>query len=665
MCNKRRTLSNINFMTQLLARLFPHCIILITILALFACTPGERPMEKDRLILDEYPEIGEAIANRDFNRLLEFTGHGEGEISRLAWRALGKTPANDLDSFLQIVLNEDSDEAWFALSLHQLESAHLETIMNAFDQREISSSAVCDLFYRQGGEQVLRLLMEYPATIYNNPKCALAAGGILNRVDADDETMLLLFTIAFDADDDDVRRNLIYGFYRISAGGPPFVPAIANEVSRKWAGYGVGRDVTIDKYMVRILGQRTLPIVYHRLGEDMINDNIQLAIEMARAIRHSTLPTVQDEILDYLFTHRNDLVRIELLESLSAHGDLPAELLVRVEEEITRPTRNDLLFLQSINLLQLNNIDVRPYSRKLEFMVSANPYLLDRALPLLRILDGTDEVYFERLQVGIEAGGIKGMHSMRALGSFWRESRDAFRNAQIRRLLDHEFERGERSVIAGMQPILMDDDLIMDDEYTRLYSALQRFVERGDLDNYRMMRNVLESRFSDRFDSPDMLVDEAIRIPDWDRLYRMGTRPYWILETNRGTIEVRLDPKTAPFTVSSIDSLTRAGAYNGVVFHRVVKNFVIQGGDFDRRDGFGGPGYRLPTEPSFNPFERGAAGIASSGTDTEGSQFFFMHNRAPHLDGNYTRFGEVVRGMDVVDKIQIGDVVHRARMSIR
>jgi len=154
-------------------------------------------------------------------------------------------------------------------------------------------------------------------------------------------------------------------------------------------------------------------------------------------------------------------------------------------------------------------------------------------------------------------------------------------------------------------------------------------------------------------------------MPDWDRLYRMGTRPYWILETSRGKIEVRLEPETAPFTVSSIDSLTRAGAYDGVVFHRVVTNFVIQGGDFDRRDGFGGPGYRLPTEPSTIPFERGAAGIASSGTDTEGSQFFFMHNRAPHLDGHYTRFGEVVRGMDVVDKIQVGDVVNRARMSLR
>ncbi|PWN07634.1 peptidylprolyl isomerase [Rhodohalobacter mucosus] len=145
----------------------------------------------------------------------------------------------------------------------------------------------------------------------------------------------------------------------------------------------------------------------------------------------------------------------------------------------------------------------------------------------------------------------------------------------------------------------------------------------------------------------------------------MGTQPHWILETEKGTIDVRMDPLSAPFTVSSIDSLTRTGLYDGVAFHRVVRNFVIQGGDYDRRDGFGGPDYRIPSEPSFDHYLRGSAGIASSGTDTEGSQFFFMHERAPHLDGNYTRFGEVVRGMDVVDRIQVGDKIIRARISIR
>ncbi len=96
-----------------------------------------------------------------------------------------------------------------------------------------------------------------------------------------------------------------------------------------------------------------------------------------------------------------------------------------------------------------------------------------------------------------------------------------------------------------------------------------------------------------------------------------------------------------------------------------MRSFVIQGGDIDRKDGYGGPDYRIPTEPSFHSFERGMVGIASAGTDTEGSQFFIMLNWSPHLDGNYTIFGRVTKGMDVADRIQIGDRVIKAEIYSR
>jgi cyclophilin family peptidyl-prolyl cis-trans isomerase len=106
-----------------------------------------------------------------------------------------------------------------------------------------------------------------------------------------------------------------------------------------------------------------------------------------------------------------------------------------------------------------------------------------------------------------------------------------------------------------------------------------------------------------------------------------------------------------------IDSLNRAEHYDGVPFHRVIPNFVIQGGDIERRDGFGGPDFVIPTEASEQEFVRGAVGIASAGPDTEGSQYFMMHQWKPHLNGNYTRFGKVTDGMDVVDRIVKGDKV--------
>lgn len=131
-------------------------------------------------------------------------------------------------------------------------------------------------------------------------------------------------------------------------------------------------------------------------------------------------------------------------------------------------------------------------------------------------------------------------------------------------------------------------------------------------------------------------------------------RPLVRIETSRGRILAELFADEAPATVEAFLGLVRAGFYNGLTFHRVVPNFVVQGGD-PNGDGTGGPGFRLPTEPSPRMYVRGMIGMASSGRDTEGSQFFIMHSAHPHLDGRYTLFGRVVEGMDVADALEVGD----------
>jgi peptidylprolyl isomerase len=150
---------------------------------------------------------------------------------------------------------------------------------------------------------------------------------------------------------------------------------------------------------------------------------------------------------------------------------------------------------------------------------------------------------------------------------------------------------------------------------------------------------------------------------DWDYLASLGRHPLLTLETGRGTVVLELDTEAAPVTAQMITRNATAGRYDGVPFHRVVPNFVIQGGDYVRADGFGGPGYFLPSEFARVPYERGTLGMASAGKDTEGSQFFVTHSMQPHLDGRYTAFGRVVRGQDVVDRILQGDRVVTASVS--
>lgn len=127
-------------------------------------------------------------------------------------------------------------------------------------------------------------------------------------------------------------------------------------------------------------------------------------------------------------------------------------------------------------------------------------------------------------------------------------------------------------------------------------------------------------------------------------------------DTERGPIVVELLAADAPLTVKNFLDLARAGTFRGTRFHRVVPNFVVQDGD-PRGDGSGGPGYSIRDELNPHRYERGVLGMALSGPDTGGSQWFITHSPQPHLDGGYTVFGKVVSGFDALDRIVQGDLL--------
>lgn len=133
--------------------------------------------------------------------------------------------------------------------------------------------------------------------------------------------------------------------------------------------------------------------------------------------------------------------------------------------------------------------------------------------------------------------------------------------------------------------------------------------------------------------------------------------PIATLNTNAGTIKVELYPEIAPNTVNNFIALANSGYYNGLIFHRVISSFMIQGGCPDG-SGMGGPDYSIKGEFLTNGFEnnlkhsRGVISMARSmDKNSAGSQFFIMHKDSPHLDGSYAGFGKVIEGLEVVDKI--------------
>ena len=143
------------------------------------------------------------------------------------------------------------------------------------------------------------------------------------------------------------------------------------------------------------------------------------------------------------------------------------------------------------------------------------------------------------------------------------------------------------------------------------------------------------------------------------------------LDTSKGTIVVDLFDEEAPETVKNFEKLANAEFYDGTRFHRVIPNFMIQGGDpyskdpNDRRAGTGGPGYKIKCETARNTHKHvaGTLSMAHAGKDTGGSQFFICHSPQPHLDKVHTVFGQVKTGMEVVNAIKQGDEVKSIRVS--
>jgi peptidyl-prolyl cis-trans isomerase B (cyclophilin B) len=130
------------------------------------------------------------------------------------------------------------------------------------------------------------------------------------------------------------------------------------------------------------------------------------------------------------------------------------------------------------------------------------------------------------------------------------------------------------------------------------------------------------------------------------------------IETNKGTIKIKLTPTETPVTVANFVNLVKRGYYDGLKFHRVIGNFMIQGGD-PRGNGTGGPGYQFQDEfaPNLKHDGPGILSMANAGAGTNGSQFFITHGAQPHLDNKHSVFGKVEAGQDVVNAIAMGDTM--------
>ncbi|HYQ89691.1 MAG TPA: HEAT repeat domain-containing protein [Candidatus Binatia bacterium] len=195
-------------------------------------------------------------------------------------------------------------------------------------------------------------------------------------------------------------------------------------------------------------------------------------------------------------------------------------------------------------------------------------------------------------------------------------------------------------------------------------SALAALKTRAALDALAPARRDPERRIRETACAALGLPADSIGLVKNPLLRAPGAKPVpsvALVQTERGLITIAFDHARAPVTVENFVSLARAKYFDGFAFHRVVPNFVVQDG-CPRGDGWGGPGYMIPCEYNDHPYETGTVGMALSGKDTGGSQWFITLSPQPRLEGRYTVFGVVTRGMDVAERIMPGDRILRVTL---
>jgi peptidylprolyl isomerase len=201
---------------------------------------------------------------------------------------------------------------------------------------------------------------------------------------------------------------------------------------------------------------------------------------------------------------------------------------------------------------------------------------------------------------------------------------------------------------------------IVDSVHVRLGRTLQHAFRAAANDSDRLVRQAAIAGLDKMgFDLSKQLGEFRSNITEdnYDDIFRaFRQNPTATITTVRGDIRIELRYDKAPRTVHNFVTLARDGFYDSTVFHRVVPNFVIQGGD-PTGTGSGGPGYTIRSQYNDLEYTTGAVGMASSGKDTEGSQFFITHCPTPHLDDRYTLFGYVTAGQEIVDRIRQGDII--------
>ncbi len=377
-----------------------------------------------------------------------------------------------------------------------------------------------------------------------------------------------------------------------------------------------------------------------RLDSFLNSSNPHLFLAAAKAsIARMSVPDASSLLLSHFGAEKNLFLRAQLLKLLAGVNDQSAYRIIM--QDLDRGTDRYKMAL----LDALAQTEMKPALRTVrQFIAVPNPRLANQAFELLaeRNQIRTREIKqllasdaFSSVSIALEQGIKKKLK---------------LSNEQLMTLYQ-KFNQPEAFEVQRSVLNYLPEKTVLED------SLLQAVLWKQA--SHPFVQRLLEEKFPSIYPTAFKAKNYLAFLPAFlqpDSLAYESKNPLVLIKTSRGNITAELFIREAPLTSKNFLHLAKSSFYSGLDFHRVIPDFVIQGGD-PEGDGWGGTDYLIPSEDNDIPFERGSLGIATSGFDTGSCQFFICQSRQWHLTGNYTNFGRVIDGMSVVERILPGDKI--------
>lgn len=646
-------------------------------LTVYCIPPQEKKLEGVRVDLND--PVSQQIYNhqnaRNTDSLLHYLSSEDPSYRYLAARAFGSFPSISDTVFnrLSSMLFEEDEliRTAAAYTLGQSGTPRAaDTLTRAFDGSgtyRVFNNAVLAAVGKTGSAPSQQLISEI--STYRTTDTLLSEGQALSlyyfagrklQSPAGDEKMLKL--VLDRSAPDELRRPAAWYLQRYKVA----LDTVAEEGLREILRTELNPDVLMG--VVRTLGREARPASRVALLRALrAQPDWRVRTEILRALSAFDYTSVREPVVETL-RDKHPLVRRTAAEFLRDNGqDADATFYRQLARDSLSPDVRYVLYAAAHRHLPLYFADYRGflnYDLQQAFTNTKDPYQQAEILTALAEYPwnyrNIYELYQGATHPAVRSAAAEALHTIsnrEDFVEFFKKStrRVRYDLSQYFREMIYSLEVGPAYSAAKALEDRVEDYQLFYPEIDWISTALLGFKLPRDIEAYRAVDAARAALAGE--ETPAPFVAEAPARPiDWKLLGTDGSKEVTI-RTAGGRIVLRLWPDVAPATVSSFLELVKAGYYDGKVFHRVVPNFVAQGGG-PLGDGFGAEDFSIRTETPGVRWDRpGLIGMASAGKDTEGVQFFITHRATPHLDGGYTIFGAITSGQEVLDGLTVGSVI--------